>query len=147
MTRLIDFRTSTNITLANEGFPATTFPLGTPVLFGQVGLNVSPDETGVIRTLIKGQAGVFIFPDSEFDPLFKLDVVRGTSTTDPLISTTYVQFLASIPGVQDITVTTADYDVPPPEAGLLVYSIFATSVNVELGRPGPESFNASVFTD
>ncbi|MCM3749586.1 hypothetical protein M3223_19730 [Paenibacillus pasadenensis] len=147
MARLIDFRTSTNISLANEGFPLSTFPVGTPVLFGQVGLNVSPDETGVLRALIKGQAGIFIFPDSEFDPLFKLDVVRGTSPTDPLISTTYVQYLASIPGVQDVTVTAADYNVPPPEAGPLIYSIFATSVNEELGRPGPENFNASVYTD
>ncbi|OXM14875.1 hypothetical protein [Paenibacillus herberti] len=148
MTQLIDFRTSTNIALANEGFPLSTFPIGTPVLFGQVGLNVlSSDANGKIRVLIKGTAGVFIFPDSEFDPLVQLDVVRGTSITDPLVSTTFVQYLAEIPGVQDITITAADFNVSPPQAGSLTYTIFATAVNVELGRPGPENFNASAYMD
>ncbi|SDS61969.1 hypothetical protein SAMN05444162_1872 [Paenibacillaceae bacterium GAS479] len=147
MTQLIDFRTSTNIVLANEGFPATTFPLGTPVAFGQVGLNVTPsDDNGGIRVLIKGEVGLFIFPDLEFDPVFQVDVVRGTTMNDPIISTTFVQYLAEIPGIQDITITAADFNVPPPQAGPLIYTIFATSVNVELGRPGPENFNASAYT-
>ncbi|QHW29509.1 hypothetical protein GZH47_00775 [Paenibacillus rhizovicinus] len=52
MGQLIDARTSSNITVVLDSFD--TFPLDTPVIVGQVGLNIPTATPGIIRVQLTG---------------------------------------------------------------------------------------------
>ncbi|OXM14873.1 hypothetical protein [Paenibacillus herberti] len=147
MTQLLDARTSTNITLATPLFPVDSFLFQNPTLVGQIGLNVAADTEGVIRVKLEGQIGVFIVAENAFSPVMQITIVRGDQPTDPLVSTTFVQFLPAEVGPKSIAIEAADFNVQAPESGVLVYTMYATSQSEDMGRPGPECLTGVAVTD
>lgn len=146
MFQLLDARTSTNIPLGDFLFPASTFLFENPTLVGQIGLNVPAGTRGIIRVKLAGQVGAFIGEESVLSPLMQITIVRGEEATDPIVSTTIVQFLPQETGVKSIAIGAADYEVPAPASGVLIYSMFATSLSEDIGRPGPECLTGVAVT-
>lgn len=121
--------------------------MDTPVLVGQVGLSVPTATLGTIRAQLQGQVGLYILSEDIFAPIIQIDVVRGMSLSDPIIHTTYVQYQPTQVQNQSVSFVAADYNVPPPPSGLLVYTLYVTALVLDIGRSGPECFNVSVYTD
>ncbi|SDS62066.1 hypothetical protein SAMN05444162_1874 [Paenibacillaceae bacterium GAS479] len=147
MTQLLDARTSTNIPRGTLLFPGDTFLFENPTLVGQIGLNVPPNTEGTIRTKLEGQVGVYIVEENVFSPVMQITIVRGDQPTDPVVSTSFVQFLPAETGPKSIAIEAADFNVPAPQSGVLVYTMFATSQSEDIGRPGPECLTGVVVTD
>ncbi|MCM3749584.1 hypothetical protein M3223_19720 [Paenibacillus pasadenensis] len=146
MFQLLDARTSTNIPLGGFLFPTSTFLFENPTLAGQIGLNVPPDTQGVIRVKLEGQVGVYIVEENLFSPLVQVTIVRGEEATDPLVSTTIVQFQPSETGVKNIAIEAADFEVSAPASGVLIYTMFVTSLSEDVGRSGPECLTGVAVT-
>ncbi|WP_308639665.1 hypothetical protein [Paenibacillus silvisoli] len=144
MGRLIDARTSMNIDAMS---PTVTdfFPSFVPVLMGQVGLNVPPDTTGIIRVQLTGMAGLFSSDPDDISTLI-LTIVRGTSPTDPQVFLSANNYNPEEAGFHTIEISAADYNVPAPASGVLAYSLFGMATSAMIGRVGPENLNASAYT-
>lgn len=145
MVRTLDSRSSQN--MSYPIMPDQYYGLD-PVLIGQVGLQIyNPGD--VIRVNFSGILGVSTNPISSSEVLVRTTVVRGTS-----IETGVVVFIMDNVvdlfnvQTQTLTFTGSDYDVPPPDNNLLVYSCFIDAdVDGAIFRRGPESFNATAYCD
>ncbi|CAH1190389.1 hypothetical protein PAECIP111892_00140 [Paenibacillus auburnensis] len=146
MTLLLDSRTSQNASFASslgDPFPAIL----SPQLYGQVGLNIVR-PTGNIR--VEFFTTVTILQPAETPPtgIFVI-IVRGISTTDPII---YSALEVSLPSntneqVLPITVIGSDFNVPAPENNELIYSAFVSTTTLGPVRIGPESFTVTAYSD
>ncbi|WP_145322778.1 hypothetical protein [Paenibacillus xylanexedens] len=149
MVKTLDARTSQGSNGQNILTPS--FTNGVPQLFAQVGLQVN-NPGMVIRTLFSG----IIEITADQLPVngdLVIEVYRGLSNSQQLVyrAGTIVQanpFFS--PCV--LTFTGSDYNVTPPGNGQLIYSVYATftynpNFSVNNLRLGPESFNATVYSD
>ncbi|UOY92011.1 hypothetical protein MUG87_16445 [Ectobacillus sp. JY-23] len=145
MSRFLDARTSSNITtfrtITNEFFEANT-----PTLAGQVGLNIDPSTSGIIRVQLNGMIGINIPVNIPEFVSVTLTVVRGGSLGSPVIFRSQEQYQIIETGYHTVSFSTADYNVPPPGNGVLAYTLFVT-VSENVARVGPENLNASAYTD
>lgn len=144
MTRLIDARTSMGFSTTD--ISPDPFPTGTPVLAGQVGLNVPSTTPGIIRIQFEGVIGAQLGLSSEVT--ITLTLVNGLLATDPIIYQSLTSYIGSPTGSNNILIplSASVYNIPAPESGLLIYSLYVTVSQLTL-RSGPESFNASAYTD
>ncbi|NBD24940.1 hypothetical protein [Paenibacillus glycinis] len=146
MTRLIDARTSMGINATD--FNPDPFPSDTPVLVGQVGLNVPSTTPGIIRAQFDGIVGIQL-PETPTGGIFvTLTLVRGFLPTDDIVYESFSSF-DTVNNNQLIPFSASDYNVPAPAGGELVYTLFLETPNAGpfVLRSGPENFNASVYTD
>jgi hypothetical protein len=136
----LDGRTSQNASLANS----TTTPIlvGTDSLFGIVGLDASKATTGDIRVAFNGTVAVQL-PLLPGLTTVTISVVRGTQQTGATtVYTAEQQLSLEIAGPQLITFSGAEFNVPKPVSGPLVYSAYISASAVGTIRVGPESFSA-----
>ncbi|MNF99472.1 hypothetical protein D3C84_823690 [compost metagenome] len=144
MGTLLDARTSMNINVPL--LAPSTYPKDEPVLIGQVGLNVPPETTGIIRVSFDGIVGIEL-PDEPIKLLqVTLFIVKGTLASDPIVYQSSQTYSAGVAGNQLIPLVASDYNVPAPSTGVLVYTLYASVDMDTILRAGPESFNASAYT-
>ncbi|MEO2258793.1 hypothetical protein ABGV43_18060 [Paenibacillus amylolyticus] len=149
MVKTLDARTSQGSNGLNNLTPS--FTNGVPQLFAQVGLQVS-NPGMFIRTFFSGIIEVTA-NQLPVNGNFVIEVYRGLSSSQQLVYRAGTIVLANeffSPCV--FSFTGSDYNVPPPENGQLIYSAYATftynpSFSVNNVRLGPESFNATVYSD
>lgn len=146
MVRTLDSRSSQNMS-----YPIIPdqFYSSVPVLIAQVGLQIN-DPGDLIRVNYSGVFGIFIDQISLSNIVLRTYVVRGTTMDSGLI----VFMMDNVVSLNNIALTRAfsftgsDYDVPPPDNGLLIYSCFIySSLSNLVLRRGPESFNATAYCD
>ena len=144
MTRLIDARTSMG--LSTTDLSPDPFPVGDPVLAGQVGLNVPQSTPGIIRIQFDGVIGAQLGITS--DVTITLTLVNGTLSTDPIVYQSITSYTGSPASSNNILIplSASVYNIPAPVSGLLIYSLYVT-VSAFILRSGPESLNASAYTD
>lgn len=144
MTRLVDARTSMGFNTTD--LSPDPFPVGVPVLAGQVGLNVPQSTPGIIRVQFDGVIGVQLGVTS--DVTITLTLVNGTLATDPIVYQSITSYTGSDTISNNILIplSASAYNIPAPVSGLLIYSLYIT-VSAFILRSGPENFNASAFTD
>ncbi|MDF2924929.1 MAG: hypothetical protein K0R57_3843 [Paenibacillaceae bacterium] len=148
MTRLIDARTSMG--MAETDLSGDLFPLSTPVLIGQVGLNVPGTTPGIIRVQFDGVAGIQLPTSPVLEATVTLTVVNGVLSTDPVVyqSLSTYDTVVESSNFKLIPLMAAAYNVPAPVSGLLIYSLYMTVGAVApVLRSGPECFNVSAYTD
>ncbi|MDN8588972.1 hypothetical protein B2I21_03840 [Chryseobacterium mucoviscidosis] len=149
MVKTLDARTSQGSNGQNIVTPS--FTNGVPLLFAQVGLQVSNPGT-LIRTLFSGIIEVTA-NQLPVNGNLVIEVYRGLSSSQQLVYRAGTIVLSNpffSPCV--FRFSGSDYNVMPPGNGQLVYSVYATftynpSFNVSNLRLGPESFNATVYSD
>ncbi|SDW81325.1 hypothetical protein [Paenibacillus sp. CF384] len=142
MGQLIDARTSSNIPVVLTEFD-NTFPLDTPVIVGQVGLNIPPQTQGIIRVQLTGMVGVALPTDFPQGFILELYIVRGLTIDDVLIYKSVHSFDF---GIHTIGFSASDYHIPAPASGLQPYTLFAIALSPGIARIGPENLNASAYT-
>lgn len=147
MTRMLDTRTSNNIPNGQRETPVSTFLPERVYQIGTVGLDVPPNTQGVIRVEFRGVLGVTNLPEQLSNISIRFFVVRGSLPTDPRVASAFETYSSQQTGNQVVIVNGNDYNVSAPVSGTLIYTAFAISLGGETGRPGPETFTASVFTD
>ncbi|SFS51228.1 hypothetical protein [Paenibacillus sp. BC26] len=140
MGQLIDARTSSNIPVVLTEFD--TFPLDTPVVVGQVGLNIPHNTPGIIRVQLTGMAGVALPTDFPQGFLLELYMVRGLTIVDSLIYKSQHSFDS---GIHTVGFSASDYNIPAPVSGLQLYTLFAIARSEGIARVGPENLNASAY--
>ncbi|OXM14874.1 hypothetical protein [Paenibacillus herberti] len=146
MAQMIDTRTSDNIPNAEQGSPISTFIPNQVYRIGTVGLNVPPNTPGVIRVEYRGVLGVTLLPEHSTNISIRFFVVRGSLPTDLRVASAFETYSSTQTGNQVVLVNGNDFNVPAPTSGTLIYTAFATSLAEEVGRTGPETFTASVYT-
>jgi hypothetical protein len=146
MVNFLDARTSQNISTSNAiAIPVTA----TPALFGTLGLNT----TGAGPNLrVQFTATVCISSLATIAVPITISIFRGVGPGAVLVyRATDQPIAAGAVGALNrriITVTGSDYQ--PPNTGLLIYQAFVNTeggVAVAPTRTGPESFNASAYSD
>ncbi|SEO55910.1 hypothetical protein [Paenibacillus sp. OV219] len=143
LSKLLDARTSQN---ASNGNSINIELLAdTPTMIGVVGLIVT-GASGIIRVQLSGIAAIDIPEKLPEEKVVALGAIRGTLPTDPIIGYTRYEFSRAESGVKILHLTASDYNVPFPASHELVYSLFLFS-SEGCTRIGPESFNASAFSD
>jgi hypothetical protein len=144
MTRLLDSRTSQNAT--DAFLIIEPVPPSTPVLIGQVGLNIF-NPSGIIRVQFWGIAA--LFANITANTGVNIFVVRGVDPfTDPVVfRMTGAQTVADSGTAKEFSFTGSDYNVPAPVNNQLVYTMFILALNDISFRVGPESFNAAAYSD
>jgi hypothetical protein len=136
----LDGRTSQNASLANS--MTTPILVGTEALFGIVGLDASKATTGDIRVAFNGTVAVQL-PLPPVLTTVTITVVRGTQQTGATtVYTAEQQLSLQTVGPQLVTFSGAEFNVPKPVSGPLVYSAFISADVVGTIRVGPESFSA-----
>ncbi|MGC5772899.1 hypothetical protein [Paenibacillus pabuli] len=149
MVKTLDARTSQGSNGQQVLHPS--FTNGVPLLFAQVGLQVS--NPGMwIRTLFSGIVEVTA-SELPVNGNLVIEVYRGLGSSQQLVYATGTIVLANpffSPSV--LSFTGSDFNVPPPGNGQIVYSAYAIFsynpiYNVSNVRLGPESFNATVYSD
>ncbi|MBM6384038.1 MULTISPECIES: hypothetical protein [Paenibacillus] len=149
MVKTLDARTSQGS--KGQGVLTPSFTNGVPLLFAQVGLQVS-NPGPIIRTLFSGIVTVTanqLFNNGSL----AIEVYRGLGASQQLVYRAERTVLGNpffSPCV--LSFTGSDYNVAPPANGQLVYSAYATfsygpDTGVSNVRLGPESFNATVYSD
>lgn len=148
MTVLIDARTSMGIA---EGDPSgEILPLDTPLLIGQIGLNIPSTTPGVIRVQFDGIAGIQLPVTPVTEATVTLTIVDGFLATDPVVyqSLSTYNTVAESSNLNLIPLSASAYNVQAPESGLQVYSLYMSiSGTAPVLRSGPESFNGTAYTD
>ncbi|WP_127532662.1 type 2 periplasmic-binding domain-containing protein [Paenibacillus kobensis] len=144
MTRLLDARTSQNISFANLGSTITLLA-NTPTSIGVVGLNAT-GASGTIRVQFTGIAELLLPMPLASDTVIGLAIVRGTSTSDHEVALALYGTGNTVSPVQVVTINASDYNVPYPPSNELVYTLFLFST-IDSIRIGIESFNAIAFSD
>jgi hypothetical protein len=146
MTRFLDARTSQNVTYQQSTISSTPI---TPTLFGQVGLECL-NPGGIIFVQFTATLTIS-FPANSTNLTILIQVVRGTLITDPMVYSSNLTIPATAPVAESLifpyTVTGSEYNVPAPSNNQLVYSAFISSNSTLPFRVGPESFNASAYSD
>lgn len=146
MTKLIDTRTSMGINATIED--AEIIPTKTPVLVGQVGLNVPSDTPGIIRVKFDGVVGIQLPIKQQIEVSeVTLAIVNGVLPTAPIVYRSQSNYDINFTNYQLIPVSASAYNISAPANGLLVYSLYLFINNGNIQRSGPESFNASVYSD
>jgi len=147
--KTLDARTSQGSNGQNSVTPS--FTNGVSVLFAQVGLQVSNPGTS-IRTLFSGIINVTANQLPVNGDLV-IEVYRGLGVSRQLVYRAGTIVLSNpffSPCI--FSFTGSDFNVPAPGNGQLVYSAYATFTfnpiyNVSNLRLGPESFNATVYSE
>ncbi|WP_379133317.1 hypothetical protein [Paenibacillus sp. sgz500958] len=144
MVRTLDARTSQNASFGNT--ISIPLPANTPVVIGQVGLNVT-DAGSNIRVQFSGIAEL-AFPETPpFDSVIAFSIVRDAE----VFPVAYALYSVSVTGanpnaVQVVNITASDYNVPFPPANELVYTLYLFCT-ADATRIGIESFNAVAYSD
>ncbi|USK62682.1 hypothetical protein [Peribacillus frigoritolerans] len=142
MVKLLDARTSQNASYANSiGILVTT----TPQLFARLTLNAA-GATGLVRTQISGTVSVQL-PLLPVATSITMTIVRGNDPTDFLIYSAREDLQLSILGPQILSFSASDFNVPIPANNQVVYTAFITASAIGTIRVGPESFNATIYSD
>ncbi|KAA9013581.1 hypothetical protein [Niallia endozanthoxylica] len=142
MAKLLDARTSQNASYANSiGILITT----TPQLFARLTLNTT-GATGLVRTQISGTVAVQL-PLLPVLTTVTVRIVRGTAPTDFLVYSAEDTLDTSILGPQILSFSASDFNVPIPASNSIVYTAFIEASAVGTIRVGPESFNATIYSD
>jgi hypothetical protein len=138
--KLLDARTSQNASYANSiSNPVST----TPELAGQLTLSLA-GATGLIRVQFDGIVGLKL-PTPPVATTVTVTVVRGTTMSDLIIFTGQLVMDTSILGPQNIAFTASDFNVPPTSP--ITYTMFISASALGTTRVGPESFNATAYSD
>jgi hypothetical protein len=149
MTLLIDARTSMGMSMSNGS--GDLIEPDTSILIGQVGLTVPASASGIIRVIFNGIAGIQLPTDPIITADISLTLVNGVLPTDRVVYQSFSTYSSVVdsPNFNLIPLSASDYDVPPPESGLLIYSLFLKIEGEEIGilRAGPENFTAIAYTD
>ncbi|MED4636119.1 hypothetical protein P9443_25000, partial [Peribacillus frigoritolerans] len=149
MPEFFDGRTSQNASYANS----INIPTSSAYqLFGQVGINVSEaNPTSIIRVQFDGIITLKVNPAANvFENSVEIKIVRGTNPNANTIFTGIKTIVlnGSEAGPQEYAFSASDYNVPKG-SGFLVYTAFVRnitgSVDTDVTRVGPESFNASAI--
>ncbi|AZN43618.1 hypothetical protein EJC50_09435 [Paenibacillus albus] len=143
MSKLLDARTSQNASNGNS--ISILLPADTPTKIGVVGLNVT-GAAGIIRVQLSGIAAIDIPEKQPGGKVVAIGAIRGLLPTDPIVGYTRYEFSQAESGIKVLHLIASDYNVPFPASHELVYSLFLFS-SEECTRIGPESFNASAFSD
>ncbi|SNZ03580.1 hypothetical protein SAMN05421503_0399 [Terribacillus aidingensis] len=143
MTILLDARTSQNASTA--GSIASPILVGTPVLFGQIGLVVT-EATTPIRVQLSGIITLQL-PLLPALTSITVTIVRGTAPTDPVVFSATSNLDLEILGPQSFSFVGSDYNVPAPPSGQLTYTAFVSSNLLGTVRVGPESLNGIAFAE
>ncbi|MBT2770909.1 hypothetical protein J7J47_01510 [Halomonas sp. ISL-60] len=148
MVKTLDARTSQGSNGTNILTPS--FTNGVPLLFAQVGLQVS-NPGMVIRTLFSGIIEVTANQLPVNGDLV-IEVNRGLGSSQLVYRAGTIVRANPFFSPCVFSFTGSDYNVTPPGNGQLVYSVYATfSYNPIFGvsnvRLGPESFNVTVYSD
>ncbi len=143
MVRTLDSRSSQN--MSYPVLPDQFYGVE-PILIAQVGLQIyNPGE--LIRVHFSGILGVSANPISSSEVSIRTFVVRGFDVEtgaivfimDNVVDLFNVQ-------TQTLSFTGSDYDIPPPDDDMLVYTCFVSSdLDGAIYRRGPESFNATAY--
>ncbi|WP_053780995.1 hypothetical protein [Paenibacillus xylanivorans] len=149
MVKTLDARTSQGSNGQHVLTPS--FTNGVPLLFAQVGLQISNPGMWV-RTFFSGIIEVTA-NQLPVNGNLVIEVYRGLGISQQLVYKATTNVLDNpffSPCV--LSFTGSDFNVPPPGNGQLVYSAYATFsynpiYNVSNVRLGPESFNATVYSD
>ncbi|MFE6076522.1 hypothetical protein ACFVQB_18795 [Paenibacillus sp. NPDC057886] len=149
MVKTLDARTSQGSN--GQNVVITSFTNGVPLLFAQVGLQISNPGTW-IRTLFSGVIEVTA-NQLPINADLVIEVYQGLGSSQQLVYRAGTIVVANpffSPCV--FSFTGADFNVTPPSNGQLVYSAYATFTynpiySVSNVRLGPESFNTTVYSD
>ncbi|QLG40678.1 MULTISPECIES: hypothetical protein [unclassified Paenibacillus] len=149
MVKTLDARTSQGSNGQNIVTPS--FTNGVPQLFAQVGLQVN-NPGMVIRTFFSGIVEVTA-DQLPVNGNLVIEVYRGLGSSQQLVyraGTIVLDNPFFSPCV--LSFSGSDYNVTPPVNGQLVYSVYAIFTynpiyNVSNLRLGPESFNATVYSN
>lgn len=142
MVIVLDARTSQNASTSGSiSIPVT---VGTPQLFGQVGL-ITAGATTPVRVQMSGIISLQL-PLLPALTSVTVTVVRGTQPTDPVVFSATSNLDLEILGPQAFSFVAADFNVPPPVSGQLTYTAYITSSLLGTVRVGPESFYGIAFT-
>jgi len=138
----LDARTSQNASYANSiNIPVST----TPQLFAQLTLTTT-GATQNLRTQITGTVAVQL-PLVPLVTSVTITIVRGTTPSDLVISSVRGVLDTSIIGPQVLSFTASDFNVPIPDNNRVVYTAFISASALGTVRVGPESFNATLYSD
>ncbi|MGV3464437.1 MAG: hypothetical protein ACO1OT_03990 [Heyndrickxia sp.] len=142
MAQLIDARTSQNASYANSiSIPVST----TPQLFAQLTLNTTGAGQNM-RTQISGTAAVQL-PLVPVATTITITIVRGNSPSDLIIYSAREVLDTSVIGPQLISFTASDFNVPITANNRVVYTAYISASVLGTTRVGPESFNATIYSD
>ncbi|NUU79159.1 hypothetical protein [Paenibacillus xylanilyticus] len=149
MVQTLDARTSQGSNGHNILTPS--FTNGVPLLFAQVGLQFN-NPGAFIRTFFSGVVELTASQLSTNGELV-IEVYRDLGSSQHLVYRAGTIVIANeffSPCV--FKFTGSDFNVPPPVNGQLVYSVYATFTfnplfPVSNIRLGPESFNATVYSE
>lgn len=140
MAQFIDSRTSQNASTSNS-IAIPILVIGTPQLFGQIGLQTAGVGTNP-RVVFSGTIALQL-------PLalagITITVVRGTLATDPVVYSATSTFDLSLLAPQIINFTATDFN--PPIQPQLTYSAFVAANLLGTIRVGPETFNGQLYSD
>ncbi|PAE44080.1 hypothetical protein [Bacillus sp. 7884-1] len=146
MVNFLDARTSQNISTSNAtGIPVTA----TPALFGTLGLNT----TGAGPNLrVQFTATVSISSLATIAVPITITIFRGVGPDAVLVyrATELPIALGAVGALNRRIITVTGSDYQPPNPGFLIYQAFVNTeggVAVAPTRTGPESFNASAYSD
>jgi len=142
LANLLDARTSQNASYANSiSIPITT----TPQLFAQLTLTTT-GATQNLRTQIAGTVAVQL-PLVPVVTTITVTIVRGTAPSDTVIYSASDVLDTSVVGPQVLSFSASDFNVPIPGNNRVIYTAFISASAVGTTRVGPESFNATIYSD
>jgi hypothetical protein len=142
MVKLLDSKTSQNASYANSlSIPIST----TPELFARLTLNTA-GATGTVRTQLVGTVGVQV-PALPITTNITVTIVRGTTLSDLVIYSAREKLDLSILGPQVLSFTASDFNVPIPPNNQVVYTAFISADLLGTIRVGPESLNATMYSN
>lgn len=142
MAKLLDARTSQNASFANSiSIPLTT----TPQLFARLTLNTT-GATQNLRTQISGTVTVQL-PLLPVVTDITVIIVRGTTPSDLIIYSVRESLDLSVVGPQVVSFSASDFNVPITANNTVVYTAFISASAIGTLRVGPESFNASIYSE
>ena len=142
MAKLLDAQTSQNASYANSiSIPVST----TPQLFAQLTASTA-GATGTVRTEMTGTVTVQL-PLLPVATSITVTIVRGTTLSDLIIYSVRQVLELSVLGPQVLSFTASDFNVPITANNQVVYTAFVSASVIGTVRVGPESFNATVYSD
>lgn len=142
MVTVLDARTSQNASTSNSiSIPVL---LGTPQVFGQIGL-ITAGTTTPIRVQMSGIISLQL-PLLPALTTVSVTIVRGTQISDPFVFSASSNLDLELLGPQAFNFVAADINVSPPASGQLTYTAFVSSNLLGTVRVGPESFYGIAFT-
>lgn len=140
MVQLLDAQTSQNASYANSiSIPVST----TPQLAGQLTMSLA-GASGVIRVQFSGVIGLKL-PTPPIATVVQVTIVRGKTLSDLIIFSEQLALDTSIIGPQDLSFAASDFNVP--NISPITYTMFVSASALGTTRVGPESFNATAYSD